>query len=225
MGIYSNDELWDRNIITVSFLRVTSGSDERFDTYLKIIKNAAKKWEQYCDIEFKFLDYDNYEADVRIKMDYGGYFHTIGIGKSLLINNKGQYNMALGHINTINEQDNYFITFLFGLVLGLIPEHYHPNSQWKYDVIPNYDPNMLECLKNKYIEDMERYVYTKFNCRYSSTFIEKTYFSEVKESYIIDIYDKKSIMHFDLSLEENQNKEISEGDIRTVSKMYPKNKN
>lgn len=203
-GLSDQYYLWDNGAtLRVKFL---SGSKSLH----KKIMAVVHEWEVYANI--KFINVDSGDAEIRVFMGYYEAHYSL-IGQQSLALSQDQKTMNLDTTefgnNTILRRT---VLHEFGHAIGLLHEHYSPNSTIQWD-------------KNAFYEDLLRMPSQWRND------LEMQFFKTYQISYTQGTnYDQKSIMHLPILARWTKNgfsvpwnNELSEGDKVLVGMLYPKN--
>lgn len=207
-GTFDKLVLWEPGrTLRIKFL---DGSD----TLKALVKKIAPEWTNYANIKFEFTQQD--PSDVRISFDLTGSWSALG--KNAQKDGLYQATMSLSDVKDY-VRENYpesdsrgTILHEFGHVLGLEHEHQSPyrGFQWK----------------NK---DSVYAYFSKPPNNWDKADVDRNVFDVMDKSNSNGEYDGNSIMHYSLPREllvnnyvTHDNYELSTGDIKTISALYPK---
>jgi len=178
------------------------------------VQAVAHRWEQYCDIKFKFVTSGAVPIRISFHADDGSWS---AVGRDALNQQyfpPHQPTMNYGWLRDDTRDDEYSRVVLheFGHALGCVHEHQSPkfNRKWNTAAVMKY----FEGPPNYWSPDDIRHNVLE---KYSSKGISATKF------------DPKSIMlySFDAALfsdglgPTNENKSASKNDIKMIKAMYP----
>ncbi len=126
------DKTWGKRQLRVRFL---SG-----DTQIRTkVAEIAKKWEEHCDVNFKFVD--SGVSDVRVNIDASGRsWSNLGTDALLVAANSPTMNFGWLTQSSSDTEYNRVVLHEFGHALGLIHEHRSPaaNIPWNKPVVRDY---------------------------------------------------------------------------------------
>ncbi|WP_455827458.1 M12 family metallopeptidase [Pseudomonas graminis] len=197
-GVADPTTLWPQGSTIKISLQGMTKEQEQFT------KDNINKWAPHVNLKFEFTDQPG--ADIRIKGDDT----SSGGGSQLGIEAKTEVKadeptMTIGFQDQLGAYTAQTIQHEFGHALGLEHEHQHPNSPLDFDfdrIRQDYDP--------EYVSDN----YYKLHIK-----------------TVTSAYDQKSVMHYSIDSEYlygapaiPENVELSEGDKRFISSLYPKPK-
>lgn len=218
-AVYRIDVLWDNGqTIQVAFLNYHDNK------YKKAIEDIARIYENYANIKFEFSE----SAFAHMESGTGGYAHiwidhdqskfpSSYVGRRFLSKKSSSSTMNLpltnqfSRIKSFDDSDRSYRNFKrivlheFGHALGLKHEHQNPNAEicWNENEMEKY------CLENG------------INCRNYLPF-------ENIASYRYSIYDRNSVMHYQINSEPTFcdykspfTYDLSTLDKRWINIMYP----
>lgn len=204
-----NSKKWQRGTrLTCRFL---DGSQ----TMKKKVEGIAHKWEEYCNINFKFISSGAAEIRISFYADEGSWS---AVGRDALNREYfplHQPTMNYGWLRDDTNDDEYSRVVLheFGHALGCIHEHQSPKftRKWDTEAVMKYfqgPPNYWSP------DDIKQNVLEK----YSPRGISSTKFDP--ESIMLYYFD--DALFSDGKGPTNQNSSLSEIDIKMIRDMYPK---
>ncbi|TCC98918.1 M12 family metallopeptidase [Pedobacter psychroterrae] len=173
------------------------------------VMQYAKIWEQYANIKFNYISQGQPDMIISFREGEGSYSH-VGVG-CRTVAKTGKNTMNFGWFNDNTEEKNFKRTTLheFGHALGLLHEHKNPLGEikWNKAVIYGYYQQQGWSVQKVDEEVLNRYSVTMSNHQ----------------------YDPKSVMHYPIPANHtldgysvDWNTDVSEGDIKLISEMYPK---
>lgn len=198
-GVADNTRLWPQNsTLRISLLSMTAEQEQ-------FTKDNINKWAPHVNLRFEFTHQS--DGDIRIK---GSDRHTasyshVGTEANTDVKPK-EPTMRIGFRQGLGAYTAEAIQHEFGHALGLRHEHQHPER--------TLDLNEKAIRQDNPDEKAFRRNYSKLTT-----------------NTVTSPYDRKSIMHYPLPQEylnsgvtTTANNELSEGDKRFISTLYPKPK-
>jgi serralysin len=198
MAIVKGAYRWKIRKLKVSFL---DGDKE----LQKKVAEAAKIWEQYCDMRFDFGDFER--SDISISFLYAGSWSQIGSYST-----KVSPSMNFGWLDRYSSDEEIRAVVLheFGHALGCIHEHQSPPAGIKWDTAAVYAYYMG--LPNNWgVDDVKSNIFYKYN----KDQVNHTNF-DPKSIMIYEIPDELTKDNFSVKA----NTELSAEDKRFIAATY-----
>jgi hypothetical protein len=202
-SLINYSKLWaNGRTLTIAFI------DNPDPDHKRKIMEAAVRWIPYINLSFEFVD--DTQGDIRIATKNN--FNSSMLGTDALLIHPDWPTMNLG-VKPDHEDFETIVTHEFGHALGAMHEHQHPQANIPWDKPKVYDYYQNREMGPLTPEQVDFNLFTPFDT------IEAIYTD----------YDRKSIMHHpvanDLTVgdwENPINRQISEKDIKMMSKLYPR---
>lgn len=202
-SLINYSKLWaNGRTLTIAFI------DNPDPDHKRKIMEAAVRWIPYINLSFEFVD--DTQGDIRIATKNN--FNSSMLGTDALLIHPDWPTMNLG-VKPDHEDFETIVTHEFGHALGAMHEHQHPQANIPWDKPKVYDYYQNREMGPLTPEQVDFNLFTPFDT------IEAIYTD----------YDRKSIMHHpvanDLTVgdwENAINRQISEKDIKMMSKLYPR---
>jgi hypothetical protein len=202
-------------ILNVAFF---NGNEGLFD----LVKETVKAWEKHANVVFQFLGIERlFDAHIRITFNGPRVFQSLVGTDSVAPNEVRQPSMTLGFTNDVLQdepQTKGLILHEFGHALGLMHEHQNPDRKIRFlpDIFEymrltqGWDPNMVQ---QQIIEPANRALLTNSEA-FDGDSVMLYFFQEFvtvsgRTFHIVQPSTKQNLV-------------LSDGDIRTISDLYPK---
>lgn len=188
-------------------VRLDGGSD----LVRKKVKQYATEWENFANIDFRFVGAGQ-DAEIRVTFTPGGSWSHVGIGNLNVPSSRPTMNFGWFNDNTQDQEFSRTVIHEFGHALGAIHEHQSPsaNIPWDKPAVYKYYAETQTPPWTK--EDVDRNLFNKYS---AST----TKFSA---------FDKFSVMLYHIpneltigDYEVGWNRVLSDTDKSFIKQMYP----